>query len=98
MKLYAFMIILAAAFLTVPVTAEESAEEPKSTEEPPPVDFPAELTLPMDRIPEPAHRSILQRIDDHQRLDQVLSTPPPGDIPIEVRPVEGGDQIRIRLR
>ncbi len=98
MKLQPIVSLLIIATFALSSHAEEPDEKPEHPEDPPEVDFPAELTLPMDRIPQPAHRSILQRIDDHERLEQTLTAPPPRDIPIEVRPAEGGDQIRIRLR
>ena len=98
MKLNTLTSLLAVAAFTLASHADEPADKPEPPEDSPEVDFPAELTLPLDRIPQPAHRSILQRIDDHERLEQILTAPPPREIPIEVRPVEGGDQIRIRLR
>lgn len=66
-------------------------------EKPPPQELPAELSIPLESIPPPVQRTILQRIDDHERMERML-TDQPRELPYEIQVIERDGHIIIRLR
>ena len=63
-------------------TGEEGEEESQKKEIPP--EFPPELRLAPDRMPEPVRQNVLQRIDEHERLEELLRNQP-----LEIRQEKG---------
>lgn len=49
-------------------------------------EFPSELLLAPDKMPEPVHKNVLRRIEDHERLEQLML-----DRPLEIREKGAGD-------
>lgn len=43
-------------------------------------EFPSELLLAPDKMPEPVHKNVLQRIEEHERLERLML-----DRPLEIR-------------
>lgn len=54
--------------------AANGEQEEKKKEAAP--EFPSELRLAPDKMPEPVRQNVLQRIDEHERLEQLLINQP----------------------
>jgi|GEM_PF-643725 hypothetical protein len=55
-------------------SATQSGEEEEKKEAAP--EFPSELRIDPEKMPEPVRKSVLQRIDEHERLEELLRTQP----------------------
>ena len=60
----------------------EKGKEKQDAESVP--EFPAELRLDPERMPEPVRQNVLQRIDEHERLEELLRNQP-----LDIRLEEG---------
>ena len=94
-------LLIFPAFADSEPESDEAPDPESQTEPPQPLapsqEFPAELAIPLEAIPPPVQRTILQRIDDHERIERML-TDQPRDIPREIDVIQREDHLIIRMR